>query len=264
MKKPSEDKLIQYAFGELNEDELLLLEARLEREEDLFEEVEVLREIRQELKQLNKDLPPCKLSFEKVRDVILQEGLLRKKRSPRYGFFFVSAFAAAVGTVFLFVVFNFGLLSQELHPESPAAVALREEVKLASNEQSSGVATEVSRNDAVRLQKQVLSGASTPKRKKGFAKRVKSLVKHIIPLRKKAPRSSRECVGCLLAQPNVVLRDAIGGNIASQGGDYSQVSLSNMGGMPRPVVVVTEEQDYATGAHKADEIKADSQVIISG
>lgn len=95
------EKIIEYAFGELDAQEAQRFEAEMLRNPSLAAEVEIYRSLRTDLPALN-DIPEMQFSKERLRDAILTEGI-KPKRSFAW-FNWILAPSAVAGCVLLYTV----------------------------------------------------------------------------------------------------------------------------------------------------------------
>lgn len=267
MSKPSEDKLIKYAFDDLAEEDLLALEVQLMKEESLLKEVKAFQLMRNDLKEIKNDIPPCQLSIERVRDAILREDILEKKRSRNYGLFFLPALAMATGLFFLFVAPNF--LMQDVHHGVSIAKIMEQEHNAISPFNGLSIPARKTANSSNLTSVAQEVGAEG----RGHSQRNSSIVRRIVPIRRSSS-SARAKYGRTRSRPPVS-RSYLAQNARTPSlgastwtaapldpstirSEVSAISTS------RPIVMIMEERDTNTGAQQANEIKADNQVIISG
>lgn len=267
MSGPSEDKLIKYAFDDLAEEDLLALEVQLMKEEALLKEVRTLQLMRDDLKEIKNDIPPCQLSIERVRDAILREDILEKKRSCNYGLFFLPALAMATCLFFVFIAPNF--LTQEVHHGSSVARIMEQEHNaiLPFHALSESVGRTVNPSSLPPIAQEVRTERSNRSRRNS------SIVRRLMPIRRgsSSARARNGRAGSRSSVSHTYLAQntrttSLGASTwttapLDQNTIRSEVAAVST---PRPIVMIMEERDTNTGAQQANEIKADNQVIISG
>lgn len=131
-----DDKLFDYAFGELDSQEAQMFEASLLKDEAGLSEVEFLKTLKQDLVGL-RDIPEMQYSKERLRAAILEQGLKPKRTLPWLNWVLAPSAVACVAALG-FVLLN-GTSPKDLVyiPDSKMGTNKTENPKIAFNPETS-------------------------------------------------------------------------------------------------------------------------------
>lgn len=241
MKEKRKDLLIAYAFGELNEDEMTAFEADAAEKAELDE----LTRLRADLKRL-ADVPECQLSVERVRDAILQREI-RQRRDWR-PLVLATPVAAGLALLAFFAMRQSGQpsLAPKTNPivietTEPKPFVRRTEPDRVTTPPANGV--DVERLVGITLSVLNARPVSTdePVSIRQAVHRPKPAYKHsVVASRVETPMPAAPEGSTPVAAPTVQPQPI------------------------EPIVMISADEDKATGARRANEVETTSDVVIGG
>lgn len=265
MKKNTENKWIEYAFGELDASEAEMLRQELAEDAEATKFVSEFEALRQDLKLLD-EAPDHQLSTERLRHAILNEGLHKqKKRAGVLSWIWMPGAAAAV-TFVLLTVLN--------RPGEPNIVIPNDAVAtIAGNSDNAGKSeldSALAKLDAPASA--ALSGIAMSQQEQ--KSNVEEMERSNLRARAKTPRSSTAKIAenakvvlqgienAVASKTAAVIDDGAKAPGAAHGA--SMMKADSAPATPEPIILITPENDAKTGAHRAVEQFTSSNVSISG
>jgi hypothetical protein len=254
MKRKQEEELIRLAFGDAEPQEAARAQQVLEQDAQAQAKLAQYREIREGLKQLST--PAHQLSTERLREAILQRGLVEKPRFAPWKWS-LAPLAAAAGALL------FTLYSAQDPAATPAASgggAITSSAKGLSEIRE----TDVSPEEMLRLAKDAAGAALDAPAMDTDAPPV---------VRRESPRASRPrmarapepraAAASVPAEPDSLTPREIS-RLAINGALPAGALAAGDDSGAEPIVLIGAESDELTGAKRATEVESASNVVIGG
>ncbi len=261
MKEKNENRLIEYAFGELDAHEAEILRQELAADDEAAKFVLEFESLRQDLRTLDAEVPEHQLSTERLRHAILNDGLHKtRKRGSWISWLWMPATAGAMA---------FSLMAIMNRPVEPQLA-----INSAGMSQSAKI-EDLALNEPNLLEKMALNGPSDFTTK-GIEAEGSAVSK---PEEKRANRVRRKSNRAKQSIDNVI-NSALASNMASTARTITTANTgasltapgasesNQMDAMPQPsaepIIMISPENDSRTGARKATEKRSNDVVSISG
>lgn len=241
MNDKRKDLLIAYAFGDLTEEEM----AEIETTAADRAEVDRLAQLRADLKQLNR-VPECQLSVERVRDAILNREIRQRRDWRPWGIAAPVAAALALGAFLL-------TRPSGEAPVTPSIVADKAETKpfVVRREPDLVSSPPITGAEVERLVEETLAVLGT------------SVITDDVPVRptrsdRVRPTARRRPIPASLVAKTEPPK-------ASTPAETPRVAAATTQPQPiEPIVMISNDEDQATGARKANEVETSNDVVIGG
>ncbi len=268
MKRGDEDRLIQFAFGELDEREARQIEERLAHDAEAAALVAEFQSLRQDFRGL-EPIPPTQFSADRLRHAIEAAGTpVVRPHWLRLTGWAVPVAAFAVG---LLVMKSLqGGAPQPRIITSPTVATQVPAPKVTIETKEPPKAVEVQPKLKIKAPVRVAVVKHTPKIRPFVVEPAKVVASRSAGRKEAAPRPTSSAMGGAMAKASPTIAEGTGKPDQSPGASGTTADMANADRLQQQpdvtasVVIIRPEPEITTGANSATELISTEDVLISG